>query len=143
MNDPMTPSEPELGAARFTKKVDEDWKAQAQRDKQKLAAEAAARDAKVDEGSEQTFLEFITVLLRQIQVDLQSGQLDQARFMIDSLSAVQQRTVGNLSPKEQSFLDANLTELKRAFAMVQSAIPGGGVAAPPPPANDAEPGAPA
>lgn len=125
--------EPE-SVLKFAKKVDEDWKKAARVERDKFAAEAAKRDVEADKNAEKTFTEFIALMLQQVQVDLQRGMVEQAKFMIDALSVLRKRTEGNLTTKELTLLDSTLPELKRIFFQMMAGAGGGmppGAGAPP------------
>ena len=120
--------------------IDEDWKARAQREKEELqrklagqasepAADADAASGEADsedEGELQaTFDELIGSLATQGMFALglisQGGgdrvmiNLDQARFTIEMLMVLQDKTKGNLTEQEQANLEETVTELQRLF----------------------------
>ncbi len=98
------------------------------------------------------FIEFVMLQAQNASLFLglmphpQSGQaepnLELARMFIDQLAMIQEKTRGNLSAEESSFLNGTLSKLQMAF--VEVAQGGGGL---PPvedePMQDDEPAAPA
>jgi len=121
--------------------VDEDWKSQAEVDKQKLAdveksvptdAEAAGQGSRTL--PQASFGVLVTSLVTQILFALgaiedpqtQKCYLDLAlaKHNIDMLSVLEEKTKGNLTEQEKSMLDSALYEVRMAY--VQAAQAGGG-----------------
>lgn len=121
------------------KHVDESWKEEARREKERLAKEEA--DAPADpsgagspgEMPEPSF--DLLVMSLTIQARIAMGQianpvtrkqeldLDSAKHAIDLLGVLDEKTQGNLTPDEKSHLDAALYELRmRYVAMMQSGM---------------------
>ena len=108
--------------------VDDDWKAEAQREKE--AADREAREApQPGELPEASFVELLQMLVMQATVGLgaaqdpQTGQmippnLPVAKHFIDLLGVLQTKTQGNLEEEEQKLLDGMLNELRMAFVQV-------------------------
>jgi len=100
------------------KKVDESWKEQVKKEKQEA-------DQKQETYHEPTFTVFMSSLAMQAMIALGSienpatGQkdknLDQARFLIDTLGIVQEKTKGNLSKEEEKFLSESLYNLRLVY----------------------------
>ena len=98
------------------------------------------------------FIEFVMLQAQNASLFLglmphpQSGQaetnLELARMFIDQLAMIQEKTRGNLSAEESSFLNGTLSKLQMAFFEVAQ---GGGTASPveDQPVYDDEPAAPA
>ena len=130
--------------------VDDDWKAQAQAEKQKLTEDVAEQQAqaaqqqKIPEAS-------ITTLTNQLatqammslggMADPNSGgqvMVDPvaAKYYIDTLVLIKEKTEGNLSEEESKLLEQVAGELQMAFVTVmkhletQGAAPATGEAAP-------------
>lgn len=124
--------------------IDEGWKAQVQREKEeaarKLAAEPAAEapapvqapeaddEAMLDYDPEQaSFSALVGSLATQAMfalgliADPESGQvmvnLDAARYTLDLLAVLADKTQGNLSPDESKMLLQTSGELEQAFAV--------------------------
>lgn len=106
--------------------VDEDWKEQAQREKEVLAAtleqEQRARAAPPPEAS---FTLLVTSLATQAMMALgdlpnpatkkTEADLPEGRFHIDMLEMLEQKTRGNLSPEEARLLQGVLFDLRMRF----------------------------
>ncbi|MEQ9460142.1 MAG: DUF1844 domain-containing protein [Phycisphaeraceae bacterium] len=126
--------------------IDSDWKAQAQADKQKLAEQAKAKESEKGAGaagapggpegippaSFETLLSSIaTQALMSLGafMDRRTGQpipadLEVAKFHIDLLGVLEEKTKGNLSKEESEILTGTLHELRSHF--VQQATGGAG-----------------
>ncbi len=141
--------------------IDEGWKAQVQREKEeaakKLAAEPAADEAaQVGDGAEEAMLEYdpeqasfsslVGSLATQAMfalgliADHETGQvmvnLDAARYTLDLLAVLVEKTQGNLSGDEAKMLIQTTGELEQAFAVrvqqfQEQAMRQGGVDLPP------------
>jgi len=142
--------------------IDEGWKAQVQREKEeaakKLVAESAAEapatapedadDMVLDYDPEQaSFSALVGSLATQAMfalgliADPESGQvmvnLDAARYTLDLLAVLTDKTQGNLSPDESKMLLQTSGELEQAFAVrvqqfqEQALRQGGGTELPP------------
>ncbi len=106
--------------------VDEDWKEQAQREKEVLA-EALEKEKKARSGPppDASFALLATSLATQAMMalgDLENpltkkteASLDEAKFHIDMLEMLEQKTKGNLSPDEARLLEAVLFDLRMRF----------------------------
>lgn len=127
------------------KKVDEDWKAQVEREKNAAPAEprrAASGPAPAAPGGKaapaprpkaaepkpsQEFAMFLSSLAMQAymalgeETDLGPGRLNppQAKYLIDVLGMLQEKTAGNLSPEEASMLEAVVYELRLKYVEKQ------------------------
>lgn len=119
--------------------IDEDWKAQVQREREEAAKKAAAdpsvKDAQPQEGTEGAqgelpatpFLGLVQMLTtqglfalgaiappdaQQVQVDLGGAQM-----LIEILADLKKKTEGNLSDEENTNLTQVLSELQRIYVM--------------------------
>jgi hypothetical protein len=125
--------------------VDDDWKAQAQAEKAKLAEkEKAAKEAANEPGADAPASQAapgqippadFTTLVSSIATqalfsmgampDPQTGQrytnLDIARHHIDSLSVLEEKTKGNLSEEETTMLASTLYELRQSYVQIANA----------------------
>jgi len=126
--------------------VDDDWKAQAQAEKAKLAekeqaakeqaADAAPADATPNQGAPgqippADFTTLVSSIATQAlfsmgaMPDPQTGQrytnLDIARHHIDSLSVLDEKTKGNLSEDEGKMLTSTLYELRSHYVQIANA----------------------
>ena len=126
--------------------VDDDWKAQAQAEKAKLAEkeQAAKEQAASAESAGETpspgvpgqippadFTTLVSSIATQAlfsmgaMPDPQTGQrytnLDIARHHIDSLSVLEEKTKGNLSEDETKMLATTLYELRASYVQIANA----------------------
>ena len=112
--------------------VDEDWKAEAQKEKEILAAqEEAEKKKKLDEKQargplpEGNFAALVSMLTTQalfalglLQVKGQEEKepdLEMAKYNIDILETIQEKTKGNLKTDEEQFIEASIHQLKIAY----------------------------
>ncbi|MEM1329249.1 MAG: DUF1844 domain-containing protein [Planctomycetota bacterium] len=122
--------------------VDDDWKSQAQKEKQKLAEEEKQRaetagDAgatgpqgqKLPEASFEELIRTIAMpaLMYMGQIpDPSTGKavvaLDLAKLHIDLLGVLEEKTRGNLSDEESTLITGFLGELRGGFVEMNSAI---------------------
>lgn len=102
------------------KKVDESWKeAVSKEKKEEIQKPDAAQVPEVD------FMNFITSLSLQSLISLgeiespftekKEVNIKQARFLIDTLDMIKQKTEGNLTEEESKVLDTMLYELKMKY----------------------------
>ena len=112
--------------------VDEDWKSQAQAEKERLASEpagAAGGDARsIPEASFATLVSgIVTQILFALGAieDPQTRQryrdLPMAKHQIDMLAILEQKTQGNLTDEEKKLLDNALYEVRMAYVQVAQA----------------------
>lgn len=137
--------------------IDSDWKAQAQKEKERLAAkerEAAAKQASepkrsgavaaraggLTEGDSVDmrelppgdFTSLVGTLVMQALLylggmpDPQTGRaivsLEHAKYHIDMLTTLEEKTKGNLTPEESSDLSRALTELRMRYVEISKAV---------------------
>ena len=118
--------------------VDDDWKAEAQREKERLSrAEAQAQQEPLPEP---TFAELVNMIALQALVGLgamagAAGErippnLEIARHFIDIMKMLEGKTRGNLSAEEKRLLEAALYELRMRYVEVAGAASPPGPAAP-------------
>jgi hypothetical protein len=134
--------------------VDDDWKRQAQQEKQRLADESATKAAKPPSPAgqspaaesrqrspgrdptkdprsapEASFTGLVQSLMTQSMFYLgelaQRGQepsvdLDMAKYQLDLLFVLEQKTTGNLTPEEKKLIDQVLYEVRMRFVSVAS-----------------------
>ncbi len=133
------------------KKIDSDWKRRAQAEKAQLDAQSRGRkgpepagqaeDAEdgMAEGGGSLFASFLSSLAAQaamylgLEPDPMTGARranpEQARYLIDVIGMLEEKTRGNLTPEEDRTLKLVLHELRLAFVEVTQ---GGGRRPPPP-----------
>ncbi len=122
--------------------VDEDWKAEAQAEKQRLAEETSAAGQPAQGAAPAaSFIELINLLAMQALAGLglmagPDGQrippnMAAAKHAIDMLQVVDDKTRGNLTDEEKKVLDQVLYEVRMQFVQMNSAgsagAPGGAV----------------
>jgi Domain of unknown function (DUF1844) len=115
--------------------VDDDWKAQAQREKEKLSEQQAA--TKREPVSDASFGELLQLMAMQVLAGLgmvagPGGQpippnMPMAKHFIDMLQMLEAKTKGNLSDEEKKALDRVLYEVRTYYVQQVSAMGGAGV----------------
>ena len=115
--------------------VDEDWKAEAQREKEILAAKEKAEKEKEQEEKpargplpQGNFAALISMLTTQalfalglLQVKGQEKRepdLELAKYNIDMLETLEEKTKGNLTQEEEAVLSNTLNELRMGYVKV-------------------------
>jgi hypothetical protein len=115
--------------------VDEDWKAEAQREKELLAAKEKAEKEKEQEEKQArgplpqgNFAALISMLTTQalfalglLQVKGQEKRepdLELAKYNIDMLETLEEKTKGNLTQEEETVLSNTLNELRMGYVKV-------------------------
>jgi hypothetical protein len=115
--------------------VDEDWKAEAQREKEILAAKEKAEKEKEQEEKQSrgplpqgNFAALISMLTTQalfalglLQVKGQEKRkpdLELAKYNIDMLETLEEKTKGNLTQEEETVLSNTLNELRMGYVKV-------------------------
>jgi hypothetical protein len=115
--------------------VDEDWKAEAQKEKEILAAQEKAEKEKKQEEKqargplpEGNFAALVSMLTTQtlfalglLQVKDQEQKepdLEMAKYHIDILETIQEKTKGNLTKEEETVLSNTLNELRMGYVRV-------------------------
>ena len=116
--------------------IDSDWKEEAAREKEKLAAQEEKTNHQKEAPA--SFLELVNLLMMQAVIGLGGFQGPSgerippnpaaARHHIDLLDILKTKTKGNLTEEESKTLDDVLHELHMQFVQAMSA--------PPPPAAD-------
>lgn len=136
--------------------VDEDWKAQAEAEKEKIAEEVEKSKASQGTGEPgqpgareippASFATLVSSTAMQAVLALGGYEdpeskkryvdLDLAKFHIDSLQVLKEKTEGNLTDEEKKALDQAIYETRMTFVqvvqMVQQQAAGGGAGTPPP-----------
>jgi hypothetical protein len=121
--------------------IDSDWKAEAQREKERLAekekqrpatAESPAGSGGTGELPEASFRSLVSMLASQAvmglgaMADRETGRvvidLEGARFSIDLLDVLDQKTKGNLTPEETKELTQLLAELRSRFVQIANLV---------------------
>lgn len=122
--------------------IDEGWKEQAQREKETLAAkeaeekkkqeaEEAAGGGPLPPGSFATLVSMLTTqalfalgLIRVRGEEPHEPDLEMARYNIDILDMLSEKTKGNLTPEEQQMLKNTLSDLRMGFVTVANQLGG-------------------
>jgi molybdopterin converting factor small subunit len=119
--------------------IDEDWKKQAQAEKERLAAQAEAREksrggAAGGEGQlpEASFRSLVGLLASQALMGLGTMQdpqskgvmvdLEGAKFNIDLLAVLEEKTKGNLEDEEEKELTQIVSELRNRYVQISELI---------------------
>ena len=120
--------------------VDEDWKQQAQREKEVLAAqEEQEKKKEAEEGPKRTgplpqgsLTALISMLATQTLFALgflqikgeeeREPDLDLARYNIELLQALEEKTKGNLTTEEQQLLKNTLAELRMGYVSIVNRV---------------------
>jgi len=120
--------------------VDDDWKAQAQAEKEKLAEHAEAPGAPEEKGRPRgpreippaSFVTLVNSLALQAAIALGGMQdprtkkvlvdLDLAKHHIDTLSVLEEKTKGNLTDEEKVTLDQALYETRMAYVQMAQQV---------------------
>jgi hypothetical protein len=100
------------------KKVDEDWKNQANKEKKEA-------DCKREVYHEPTFSIFLSSLSMQAMIAMgrlenpvtakAEKNLEQARFLIDTLGILKEKTKGNLTADEEKLIEEGLFNLRMMY----------------------------
>ena len=120
--------------------VDEDWKKEAQQEKEILAAQEEEDEKKKAE--EEThrgplpkgnFAALISMLVTQaffamglLQVKGQEpkdADLELAKYNIDMLETIEEKTKGNLTEEEKNILENTLSQVRMAYVQVSEQVP--------------------
>ena len=115
--------------------INEDWKQQAKREKEILAAKEEAKKEKTEEQEAQrgplppgNFAALVSMLVTQalfslglVQVKGQGERepdLEMAKYNIDMLETLEEKTRGNLSEEEKKVLENTLSQVRMAYVKV-------------------------
>ncbi len=111
--------------------IDSDWKAEAARDKERLAEQEKQRPPRGDARTAAGFVELLNMLAMQAVIGLGGYQGPggerippnpaAAKHHIDLLEVLDKKTAGNLSDEEKRTLDSVLYELRMQYVQVVSA----------------------
>jgi len=113
--------------------IDEDWKEQAQKEKEELAKEAE-KDTKEEQAHAQKQLPpadfsglvsmlttqafFALGLIRTEEDKEQPADLQLAKYNIDMLEVIEQKSKGNLAEEEEKLLSGALHQLRMSFVKI-------------------------
>lgn len=112
--------------------IDSDWKSQAQAEKEKLAEKAAPKQQDAADLRDVGFEDLVGMLATNTLSylgyvpDPYTGQamvsIEYAKFHIDLLGVLEQKTKGNLSETEKAAMEKALSQLRMAFVEVSKAV---------------------
>lgn len=108
------------------KKVDEQWKEEVQKEKERLAKEAETKEREKEPPlPEANFALFLSGLATEALLHLgemenpltkkKERNLDRAKYSIGLLSIMQEKTKGNLTDQEKALLEQLLYDLRMRF----------------------------
>jgi len=120
--------------------VDEDWKKEAQREKEILAAQEEEQEKKKAEEETRrgplpqgNFAALISMLVTQaffamglLQVKGEKKRepdLELAKYNIDMLETIEEKTKGNLTEEEKKVLENTLSQVRMAYVQVTEQVP--------------------
>ncbi len=113
--------------------IDEDWKQEAQKEKEILAAQEKTEKEEAEEERRRgplpkgDFAALVSMLVTQalfalgmLQVEGQKKEpdLEMAKYNIDMLETVDEKTKGNLSEEEKKVLESTLSQVRMAYVKV-------------------------
>jgi hypothetical protein len=115
--------------------VDEDWKQEAQKEKETLAAQEKAEKQKTREEKARrgplppgNFAALVSMLVTQalfalgvLKVEGQENKepdLEMAKYNIDMLETLEEKTKGNLTEEEKNVLENTLNQVRMAYVKV-------------------------
>jgi hypothetical protein len=116
--------------------IDEDWKKEAQKEKEVLAAQEEEEKKKDKEKPERgplpqgNFAALVSMLVTQalfalglLEIKGQEGQakepdLELAKYNIDMLEVLEEKTKGNLTEEENKVLENTLSQIRMAYVQV-------------------------
>lgn len=114
--------------------IDEDWKEQAQKEKEELAKETETKETEEEQVQEKremptadfsglvsmltTQAFFALGLIRSEEDKDQSPDLQMAKYNIDMLDVIEQKSKGNLNEDEEKLISGALHQLRMAFVKV-------------------------
>jgi Domain of unknown function (DUF1844) len=119
--------------------IDEDWKSQVQAEKEAAAHQPKPASAKPQAGGEPQMppasLEMlVTTLVTEAMISL--GQIahphtgetvfqpQQAKYLIDTIEVLREKTQGNVTPDETQMMEQLLHQLRLAYVQLTAASPG-------------------
>ena len=120
--------------------IDEDWKKEAQKEKEVLAAQEEEEKKKAKEKPDRgplpqgSFAALVSMLVTQalfalglLEVKGQEGQekepdLELAKYNIDMLETLEEKTKGNLTEEEKKVLENTLSQVRMAYVQVAEQV---------------------
>jgi hypothetical protein len=118
---------------RAQKRVDEEWKRQVEREKQREAKKQAHQQPRDVPPEATSFTAFVTGLAMQAMMalgeiadpktGLQRENVGEARYLIDTLSMLQEKTKGNLTEQEAAAIEEAVYSLRMTYVRKVSGQP--------------------
>ncbi len=122
--------------------IDEDWKQQAQREKEAMAAKEQEEKAKqaveepeagaggpMPQGNFAALVSMLTTqalfalgLIRVRGEEAHEPDLEMAKYNVDMLETLAEKTKGNLTPQEDKMLKGTLSDLRMGFVSVANQL---------------------
>jgi hypothetical protein len=116
------------------KKVDQEWKKRAEKEKQRFVRAGREEEAREAPLPEANFTQLVTGLATQVLIHLgevgdpitqkRTVNLEQARYTIDLLHILEQKTKGNLTDEESRILAGLLDDLHWRFVKASDSASG-------------------
>ena len=121
--------------------IDEDWKKEAQREKEILAVQEEEEKKKKEKQTRNgplpkgNYAALVSMLVTQalfalglLEVKGQEGQgkepdLELAKYNIDMLETIEEKTKGNLTEEEKKVLENTLSQVRMAYVQVAEQVP--------------------
>jgi len=124
---------PEAEGEGAKKTVDEDWKAEVRREQEKLEKKLEEKRAEGRELPAPDFVHFVSGIAAQTLMQLgdienpfageKKVDLQSARYSIDIIAMLEEKTKGNLTPDEERYLKAALHDLRMRYVEAASGKP--------------------
>lgn len=119
--------------------IDEDWKKEAQKEKEILAAQEAEEKKKTKEQAHRgpfpkgNFAALVSMLTTQaffamglLQIkgeEKREPDMELAKYNIDMLETLEEKTKGNLTEEEKKVLENTLNQLRMGYVQVAEQVP--------------------
>ncbi len=97
------------------KKVDEAWKNAVENEKQALSSQGIPKSAGLEPKPDPQFLQFLQTLGMQAVMMLEESEMEQAKFLIDTIRTLKKKTQGNLAQEEEALLQNLVYELELKY----------------------------
>jgi len=124
---------PEAEGDGAKKTVDEDWKAEARREQEKLEKKLEDKRAERPEMPAPDFIHFVSGIAAQTLMQMgeienpfageKRVDLESARYSIEVIAMIEEKTKGNLTPDEERYLKAALHDLRMRYVEAASGKP--------------------
>ncbi|MBC8481603.1 MAG: DUF1844 domain-containing protein [Planctomycetes bacterium] len=112
--------------------IDDDWKTEAKKDKERLAAQEKVEKQEAEQQKrgplpKGDFIALVSLLatqamfalgLIQMEKEKKEPDLDMAKYNIDMLEALEEKTKGNLTEDEEKGIQNTLSQLQMAYVKI-------------------------